>query len=159
MKEKHVMLLLFPYLDGKLSDAERHSLEAHLAHCPRCREELEYTRHIQTLLARRPRETVSPYFWTRLTARLQQEIPPRAVRSGLDWAFRRLVPVLGAVTVLLAILFSVIHDIAVEPDMETYIEMWTPQEEMATLADASVLSRDEVLSLLISAPGPDTEHR
>ena len=159
MKERHVLSLLFPYMDDELSDGERRSVEEHLARCARCRAEMEYTRRVRALLRRSTHETMRPYFWSRLTARLEREAAPRAVHTGLDWALRRLVPILGAVTAILAIVFSAIHYITVEPDMEAYIEMWTPQEEMARLADASILSRDDVLSLLISAPEPNTEHR
>lgn len=154
MKERHVTSLLFPYVDGELSDAERRPVDEHLARCSICQAELEYTRRVRGVLARRPDEKLNPFFWARLTARLEREERPRTV-TGLEWAFPRLVPLLGAVAAILAIVFVLGQYLVGESVMGEYLEMWMPRDEMAVLADASALSRDDVLSLLISATDTD----
>ena len=152
MKEKHVKTLLFSYLDGELNERERHLVQAHLDRCPACRKELDYTRRVRALLTPKEEVELNPYFWTRLSARLEQE--GRQVRrwAGLEWAFRRLTPALIGVTVVLLMVLSVRWYWNGDLDAADYLDqIWSFQEEEALLVASSAPSRDDVLALLIAA--------
>lgn len=64
---------MIPYVEGSLKGEELTSVEAHLAECPRC---LGFARYLQKALALAGREMdmePSPWFYTRVKARLQKE--------------------------------------------------------------------------------------
>jgi anti-sigma factor RsiW len=71
-------------LDGRLEAGRRASLEAHLAGCGACREEYEAARAMLPLLrsAIEPAPEASPWFFTRLGARLREA---RAGRGAVDF--------------------------------------------------------------------------
>lgn len=69
MSDEHVKDLLSGYLDEALSGEERGRVDAHLAACKGCREELDGLRGISKMLASLPKKDLPPGFLTRLNAR------------------------------------------------------------------------------------------
>ena len=61
------------YLDGKLAAAERSVVEAHLAGCAACRLRVQSLSSVMGLLDEWPGIQPSPFFGTRLAARLKEE--------------------------------------------------------------------------------------
>ena len=49
---------LWEYLDGSLSAEDVATVEAHLAFCVRCCGELEFSRHLRSVINQRARETL-----------------------------------------------------------------------------------------------------
>ncbi len=62
--------LLSAYLDGEVTEKERHLLEEHLDSCKSCRQELEELRRIVGLVASLPKEAAPEGFAQRTVARL-----------------------------------------------------------------------------------------
>ena len=63
--------LVTGYVDGALEEAERLSLESHLARCPACREQLELERSLHRKLRELPAPEPEPGFEERVQARLR----------------------------------------------------------------------------------------
>jgi anti-sigma factor RsiW len=81
MKCNRAHELISAYLDGVIGVGERNALDEHLAGCAPCRQELESTRSVLSLLADAPRRCLSDDFDRKLNARLAQLGPRR-----LPWA-------------------------------------------------------------------------
>jgi anti-sigma factor RsiW len=73
MKCKELETHAIAFLDGKLALSERAAVEAHLAACPACRERIQGFSSVMGLLGDWPAIQPSPFFQTRLAARLQAE--------------------------------------------------------------------------------------
>ena len=107
------------YVDGTLSDIERHELEAHLHACDRCRAELEGIRAVVARAARLPRE-IAPTTdrWGDLRTRIHAVAArPAAQPPSRLWASRPLVR-LAAAIVLTAALSSGVTMLLVRPAKE-----------------------------------------
>lgn len=61
------------FLDGHLAPSERRTVEAHLAACASCRERAQGFSSVMGLLGEWPAIQPSPFFQTRLAARLKAE--------------------------------------------------------------------------------------
>ncbi|MCL4303043.1 MAG: PD40 domain-containing protein [Anaerolineae bacterium] len=108
MPTDHVTSLLEAYLDDRLSSEERRSVEAHLAFCQSCREQLH--------IARRLVDELKP---TMLAALGQPALPPalrqrvrRAVNTPQPWSFNwtfpgRVLNTLGTAAVISLLAFGV----------------------------------------------------
>lgn len=105
MQTGHPIDLLFPYVCGELSKDEAQRVSEHCAVCPACAREVDLTRATQRLLARRVPVTPPPFFWTRLSARLDAEGVRAALWPEVIWVSKRLIPALIAATLILTSLF------------------------------------------------------
>ncbi|MGH9783886.1 MAG: anti-sigma factor family protein [Terriglobia bacterium] len=107
MKCKELESNAIAYLDGKLAPPHREAVEAHLAACPACRERVHGFTRVMGLLDEWPAVQPSPFFQTRLAARLQEEPASRSWWSSL-WPERDLRPAAGSiVAVALALVVTV----------------------------------------------------
>jgi len=97
------------YLDGKLSPAQRSAVEAHLAVCAACRERVHGFTQVMGLLDEWQTVQPSPFFQTRLAARLKEEAATQSWWSSLrePYAFR---PASGS---LFAVALAVVMTVAV----------------------------------------------
>ncbi len=85
MRCKDVRNKLTEYRLGLLNDRQRKAIEAHLEHCPRCREELAALERISELLAPAPQVTPARDLWPEIEARLRHK---RSASSRLPWRWR-----------------------------------------------------------------------
>lgn len=99
--------VLLPYLDGRLSAAERAPVEAHLAACVACRAQVEELRAVVGVLGEWPAVAPSPSFDAALRARVAQE-----AEQGTGWFVLR--PAWGAA-------------LAVAVVMAAAIALWPPE--------------------------------
>ena len=77
------------YLDGKLSARQRETMNRHLAGCSACRERVQGFSQVMGLLEEWEAIQPSPFFSTRLAARLEEEAASRGWRETL---WRRWLP-------------------------------------------------------------------
>lgn len=94
MEHEDLKARLSEYLDGELPEGERPAVEAHLAACPSCREEVREWTLLRGRLFRapaRPAAAETEAFVRRLMARLPEE--EAGEEAPLD--YRWLVPALG----------------------------------------------------------------
>jgi len=97
------------YVDGKLAPPQRNAVEAHLAVCPACRERVRGFPRVMGLLDEWQNVEPSPFFQTRLTARLQEEAASQSWWSSL-WQERAIRPGAGS---LFAVALGVVMTVAV----------------------------------------------
>ncbi|MBN1919789.1 MAG: zf-HC2 domain-containing protein [Anaerolineae bacterium] len=89
MSNAHVEFDLLPYLDGELSAAECARVEAHLATCPVCREELETLRVLrQGLASTFDAALASVHLPHHAEARIRDALRERAARPRWWWSLR-----------------------------------------------------------------------
>lgn len=76
----HVRDKLFDYLSGEIPGEEAGALEAHLAHCDACREDLRMIREAIDILQRKgtlPSDERGEHFWNAFPARVEERIDAR----------------------------------------------------------------------------------
>ncbi len=97
---------LFRGLDGEISVAESKELDTHLAGCPACVREkrlLSIPRRIGQVI---PVLQPSPYFYSRLRARLESESQSVTIWQIILGLSHHLVPALAAITLALLSVFA-----------------------------------------------------
>ena len=105
MNCREVNGLLVAYLDGEVTSSERMLIEAHLAGCDSCRKELAellaaQNRVSRALQIRAAQAAPSPQAWSRLQARLAEEVCPPSL--WLPGWLQRLVPGIGRISQIFA---------------------------------------------------------
>lgn len=95
---RRVWDLLPWYANGTLPDAERRTVEAHLADCPRCREEIAACQSLREVI-RQTEEAVPAVHPARL-ARLMERIDTEERSAGRGWRRAFLAPWQGLATLL-----------------------------------------------------------
>ncbi len=145
MTDSEVKDLLPAYLESALPVEQMREVEARLAVSPACREELEYLRRIQSLIAARP-VSASPGLWRSIAPRivLEDAVGPW---KQFEWVGKRFLPVLAAAVVLLAVVGNLTTD-APALTLEDYLNAQWDEQEAQMLSDAE-LSGD-VLQILQS---------
>lgn len=97
MKTDDTNDLLFAYVSGELNEEEARRVEARCASDPGFACELALTRAATRVAAAHALPDPDPFFWTRLSARLDAEEAPW---QAWVWAAKRLIPSMVAVTLL-----------------------------------------------------------
>ena len=132
MKCKDLETNAIAYLDGNLPPAQQDAMERHLALCSACRERVEGFTQVKGLLDEWESVQPSPFFHTRLAARLEEEAVSQSWWSRLagwqEWVPR---PVAGS---LFAVVFAVVVTVAVV--LLRYSPTPTPSETTRSTAPA-----------------------
>ena len=107
MKCGKLETLWLPYLDGKLSSQERALVEAHLAQCSACAEQMEGFRQVSQSLEIWQAPAASPWFEARLRQKVAEEAAPRGL---FGWLLAPLTsfPVSATVGVAVLLLLAVL---------------------------------------------------
>ncbi len=103
MQVEYIKALLFSYVNGELTEEERRMVEARCLADADLARELELTRATAHLLERRRPAQMKPFFWTRLSARLDEEA---STQFAWIWVAKRLIPAMVATTLIVAVLLS-----------------------------------------------------
>ena len=142
----HVVDELSALLDGALDPAARRTVEAHLAACAACRAEHGRLRGALSALGRLPPPPEpTPWFATRLAARLAEE-PPRAWRGLLAaWRWRLALPAAGLAAAALAGVLVVRQQHGLELAVAAQLDLL---EEYETVASLGVVETAEDAALI-----------
>ena len=95
--------LLFPYLSGELTEDQARLVEARVKEDPSFAQELALARAALRLTAYQRPIAQKPFFWTRLSVRLDEEEAPW---RAWVWVAKRLVPSMVTATLIVATLLS-----------------------------------------------------
>lgn len=99
MKHKEIQQKLIFYLEQSLPDQELQEIELHLKACETCRFYFDELQKDLSLLEADRQQEASPYFYSRLKARMEKQVKP------LPWRRRVLQPaILSLVLIFSAIL-------------------------------------------------------
>ena len=103
MQAEDIKALLFSYVNGELTEEEEQMVEARCLTDADLARELDLTRATVRLLERRRPAQMKPFFWTRLSARLDEEA---STQFAWIWVAKRLIPTMVAATLIVAVLLS-----------------------------------------------------
>ena len=137
---RHVADELTALLDGALEPAARAAVEAHLAGCAACRAEQGRLTGALSALARLPAAPgPSPYFASRLAARLAAE-PPRGLFGWLPawlpaWRWRLALPAGGLAAVALAGVLVIRQERGLELAAAAQLDLLREYETIASADD------------------------
>jgi anti-sigma factor RsiW len=133
---RHVVDDLSALLDDALDQAARLTVEAHLDACAACRAQHDRLRDaLGTLEQLSAPPEPSPWFATRLAARLADE-PPRRRRGLLaEWRWRLAVPAAGLAAAALAGVLMVRHQRGLELGAAAELELLLEYETVASVGD------------------------
>lgn len=145
MNDSDVRSLLPDYLESNLSAEQMREVEAHLAVSAACRDELDYLRRMQRLLAARP-ESPPPGIWQSIARQLVVEDVAEPWEQ-FEWVGKRFLPVLAAAVLLLAVLGNLTTE-APALTLEDYLNAQWDEQETEMLSDAELA--DDVLKILQS---------
>lgn len=123
------------YVDGAASPGEREAVEAHVAHCAACAQELATTRQLVGLLGTSPARRVSEEFDRNLHAALRgaQQAAPGAAwweRFRLQFEWRLRVPAMVAASSLAVGILAAV----VTPGYQRYQEQAEQRERLVSSA-------------------------
>ena len=107
---------LFRRLDDELSHQEGEQLDLHLLQCAACTREMRMLMIPRTMARSAPMPEVSPYFYSKLRARIRSDSLPMSLWQVILGISRQVVPALGAVTLAILVTFA-------------YLQIWSPTAE------------------------------
>ncbi len=131
---------LFRSLDGELSAPENEELNQHLRGCPECAREKRLVSIPRRIGQAIPVLEPSPYFYTRLKARITGEEQGFTIWQVILILSRHLVPGMAAVTLALLSIFA-------------YFQMRGPKFDVSQVYDSIFQSTDRVQRLIVTDPG------
>jgi hypothetical protein len=136
--------LLFRKMDDELSPSEAEQLDSHLLLCSSCAREFNLL-----LLPRRIAQTFpilepSPYFYSRLKARIQSEDQAVTIWQIILGLSRHVVPTLAAITLIVLGLFA-------------YFEIRDPMADVFYAYDRIFISGDRPHRMVIADQGEITD--
>ena len=167
MKCGKLETLWLPYLDGKLSSQELALVEAHLAGCSACVEQLEGIRQVSQSLESWQAPEPSPWFDARLQRKIDADVAPRGLFGWLAAPLPSFQVSLALLLLLAALLISsggirqspepelIASDVKVD---ELYVQLQAALQENSTdellnmMEEVELLNEFEVLGELLK-PG------
>lgn len=131
MSQTHVLEKLLLYLDGDLPPGEMQQIREHLSGCAECSRQLTLLAPVWQSEQRKERLTPSPFLWTRIQARIEEDEKTPAfgwdVLAALKQLFTRPVTAFGLIAAIAAGIY-----------LGTPGSMQTTQNSQAVVASAVV---------------------
>jgi hypothetical protein len=148
---------LFRLMDDELEVEEKGRLESHLAFCPSCAREwklLTLPRRIgQSIPALEP----SPFFYSRLKARLERE--KQAITIWQVWLglARQIVPAMATITLVIISLFAYFEFRGPKMDLyQAYDSIFMSGDRPSRMVIADEITDESVLHALAEKPSPSS---
>jgi len=138
-------------LDGALPPARHAEVERHLAGCASCRAERDrLAGAVARLAALPPPPEPSPWFLSKLEARLADEPPPaRGILASLAaWKWRLAVPATAVAAAAAMAVFAVRQQRADEAALAQHLELLEEYEVVASLGDVETAEDAAVVASL-----------
>ena len=132
-----VRSLLFRLMDDELPPEERGLLNVHLASCPSCAREWKILTLPRRIGRSIPALEPSPFFYTRLRARLESEAQSITWWQIILGLSRQIVPALATVTLVVVSLFA-------------YFEFQGPRMDLYQAYDSIFMSGDRPTRMVIA---------
>lgn len=148
MNKKDLNDLLFAYVCGALSEEEVRQVRDRCATDPAYAEELALTRAALRVLTYRKPQTPQPFFWTRLSARLDRKDAPW---QAWIWVAKRLIPALVVATLLVTTLAWYQTPSQEMSSLEASLPAAGDTEEEAWLTQSQTISKETVLQAVLDA--------
>ena len=133
MNCKHVENKIIDYLEANVSDRERTQIEGHLRRCKKCAVIVKEFSSLWDYTASPPSSELSPYFWSRLRAKISEYEREKVFHAGIyDNALRFLKPAACALLFIFGIIFGFklgesyldMHMFRQEVEQPIYIEIF-----------------------------------
>jgi predicted anti-sigma-YlaC factor YlaD len=107
MKCEEIQRKLSAFLDNELKEEEARLIREHLKECTGCAEELRAVSSVWDFVETAEGIEPSPYFWTRLSAKIARQEKERSLRWGFwrKWIFNP-IPVAAAAALILGLLLG-----------------------------------------------------
>ena len=120
MNCKYIEENIINYIEGRISQENRTGIEEHIIECDRCRKLMEETTAIWDSITSPVKSELSPFFWTRLQARIEEYEKPSKLPL-LENFIKYLKPAAVGFTLLAGILFGYkIGETYVKKEMSIY---------------------------------------
>ncbi|HTY64867.1 MAG TPA: zf-HC2 domain-containing protein [Acidobacteriota bacterium] len=149
MECAEVRTWIFRKIDGELSESETVDFDNHVAHCSSCAREYRFLAFPHRVASEIPPVTVSPFFYKKLSLRIEREAQGM-IGWQLFWRLeRQLIPALAGITLALLMAFAYLQLQGSKADSyQDYRGVFITEEqphrmlsgEQADITDASVLS-------------------
>ncbi len=142
---------LFRSIDGELTESEKRDLSLHLQGCPSCSREqrlLSIPRRIGRAV---PVLQPSPFFYSKLKARLESESQSLNIWQVILGLSRHLIPALAAITLALLSVFAYFQIQASRPDVfQAYdrIFLTGDRPQRMIIADQGEITDESVLQAI-----------
>jgi hypothetical protein len=133
--------LLFSYVNGELAEEQNKLVEARCKGNADLTKELELTRATIRLLERRRPAEMAPFFWDRLSERLDQAA---STQYAWMWAAKRFIPAMVAATLIVAVFLSGRMDITSDTNDYT-LDVWAYETDVDYVQDNITMTDDSIL--------------
>jgi hypothetical protein len=147
---------LFRLMDDELPAEERGQLDAHLSRCPSCAREWKLLTLPRRIGRSIPALEPSPFFYTRLRARLEKEEQSITIWQIIMGLSRQIVPAMATVTLVIISLFAYLEFRGPRMDLyQAYDSIFLSGDRPTRMVIADEITDDSVLHALAERPsGP-----
>jgi hypothetical protein len=144
---------LFRLLDEELSSAERDRLQSHLDFCTSCTREWKILSLPRRIGKSIPALEPSPFFYTRLRARLERESQSITIWQIILGLSRQIVPALATVTLVIISLFAYFEFCGPRADFyQAYDSIFLSGDRPSRMVIADEITEESVLHALAEKP-------
>jgi hypothetical protein len=145
--------MLFRLLDDEVHPGERQGLDAHLRTCPSCAREQKILMFPRRLARSIPALEPSPFFYSRLKARLERESQSITIWQVMIGMSRQIVPALATVTLVIISLFAYLEYRGSGPDLyQAYDSIFVAADRSTRMVIAEEITDESVLHALAEKP-------
>jgi hypothetical protein len=144
---------LFRLMDDELSPEERERLDSHLGSCPSCVREWRILTLPRRIGRSIPALEPSPFFYTRLKARLEKEERSITMWQVILGLSHQIVPALATVTLVIVSLFAYLEYRGPAPDLyQAYDSIFMSGDRPTRMVIAEEITDESLLHALAEQP-------
>jgi nitrogen regulatory protein PII-like uncharacterized protein len=145
--------MIFQFMDDELPPEAREKLDGHLAGCAACTREWKILMIPRRIGRSVPALEPSPFFYTRLKARLDKESQSVTIWQVMIGLSRQIVPALATVTLVIITLFAYLEYRGPGPDLyQAYDSIFLASDRSSRMVIAEDITDESVLHALAEKP-------